>query len=346
MINIEHVKSLVESGIGMGSFSGGYEEYEGAVLEGAFSEDMCTSISEELDECVVDLHEFTAGASAMIIESALDPMADNQRLEVLSEASLAGVKERVVNFFEKLAKFFKTLAVKIASYFLAFFNMSKKWLKLNKERINKITSSDAKRKMQPWSMGMLKKLDNSNFKTEGFDQLKGIYGEAGKGAGYAGEKDSIEKEVLKNFASDLESVGKMKEWIRKSIGMAEKPSEIKVIEHKDDFLAVIEGAADLGKSLSKAAKSAADKAKAESKAWSSAAKDFKKDSKKDDDANADLAKTAKLTMQCWNVAQKAFTKYASLVQQITKKASKDCMGALNSLISATGVWKEKKDKKD
>lgn len=345
MVNIEHVKSLVESGIGMGSFSGCYEEYEGAVLEGAFSEDMCTSISEELDECVVDLHEFTAGASAMIIESALNPAGDRQRLEVLSEASMAGVKQRVVNFFEKLAKFFKTLAVKISSYFLAFFNMSKKWLKLNKERINKITSSEAKRKMQPWSMSMLDKLNNSAFKTEGFDRLKGIYGEAGSGAGYSGEKDSIEKEVLKNFSSDLESVGKMKEWITKSIGMSDKPTEIKIIEHKGDFLAVIEKAADLGKDLAKAAKTAADKAKVESKSWSSSAKDFNKKSEKDDDANANLAKTAKLTMQCWNVAQKAFTKYASLVQQITKKASKECMSALNSMVSVTGVWKDK-DKKD
>lgn len=342
MVNIEHVKSLVESGIGTGSFSGGYEEYEGAVLEGAFSEDMCTYISEELDECVVDLHEFTAGASAMIIESALNPDGDRQRLEVLSEASMAGVKQRVVNFFEKLAKFFKTLAVKISSYFLAFFNMSKKWLKLNKERINKITSSEAKRKMQPWSMSMLDKLNNSAFKTEGFDQLKGIYGEAGSGTGYTGEKDSIEKEVLKNFSSDLESVGKMNEWIAKTIGMSDKPAEIKIIEHKADFLAVIEKAADLGKDLAKAAKTAADKAKIESKSWSSSAKDFNKKSEKDDDANANLAKTAKLTMQCWNVAQKAFTKYASLVQKITKKASKECMSALNSLVSVTGALKDKK----
>lgn len=320
MFNLEHMKSLVEATIQNAPEK---EEPEVSMtmvesidIPGEFGEDMCNYIDVAITESVADIYAYSADASSMLIESAISAATGNeevaQKFNLLTEATAAGMRERVVAALKKIAAFFRGLATKIATYFTQFFNMTKGWLKINKARVTEKAKEQATVKAKPWSMDKLKKLENC-CDTSSFTAVDNILS-ASQSA------DSLEKVVVSSLLSiDCESVKGIPECLNKFMGVNSEAQDVSAM----DLLAVVEGAGQLGKNLAKQAKELSTKAHAEAKKWSGSAKEAQSE---------DLATKAKLTATGWSYAQKTFTKYATSVQQITKAAAKNSMSALTKFI--------------
>ena len=327
MFNVERVKALVESTIDAKQTNGMVESVEAIDLPGSFGPDMCQSIDVSIMESIVELHEFTSGASSILIEAACDPTSTGEKLTMLSEATQAGVKERVVAFFKKVAGFFKTLATKIASYFTAFMGMTKKWSKVAASKIKAATDNGAKKKVRSWNMTDINKLaDGMN--SASFAQLSGALNMVDKID--AKEAESV---VVGKLLSGVTSIKGIDEWVKNTAGAKAEPSEVAIFPIKDQLLEVVEKAGELGKKISDECKKLSKMADDEGKKWQKNVKEIKKDDGADDDV-----KQAKAIMTAWGVGQKAFNRYAAQVQGITRQAARESMMALNALLG-----KSKKD---
>lgn len=330
MFNVERVKALVESTIDAKQAEGLVESVEAIELPGTFGPDMCQSIDVSIMESIMELHEFTSGASSILIEAACDPTSTGEKLTMLSEATQAGVKERVVSFFKKVAGFFKTLATKIASYFTAFMSMTKKWSKVAAPKIKAATDNGAKKKIRSWNMTDINKLaDGMN--SASFTKLSVVLN-------MIVEIDAKEAEsvVVGKLLSGVTSIKGIDEWVKNTAGAKAEPSEIAIFPIKDQLLNVVENAGSLGKKISDECKKLAKLADDEQKKWQKNSKEIEKDGGSDDDVAR-----AKAIMAAWGVGMKAYNHYAAQVQGITRQAARESMMALNALLG-----KAKKDKSD
>lgn len=321
MFNVERVKALVESTIDAKQAEGLVESVEAIDLPGSFGPDMCQSIDVSIMESIVELHEFTSGASSILIEAACDPTSTGEKLTMLSEATQAGVKERVVSFFKKVAGFFKTLATKIASYFTAFMGMTKKWSKVAASKIKAATDNGAKKKIRSWNMTDINKLaDGMN--SASFAQLSGALNMVDKID--AKEAESV---VVGKLLSGVTSIKGIDEWVKNTAGAKAEPSEVAIFPIKDQLLEVVEKAGELGKKISDECKKLSKMADDEGNKWEKNVKKIEKDGGADDDV-----KQAKALMTAWGIGQKAFNRYAAQVQVITRQAARESMMALNALL--------------
>lgn len=332
MFNVERVKALVESTIDAKQTNGMVESVEAIELPGTFGPDMCQSIDVSIMESIMELHEFTSGASSILIEAACDPTSTGEKLTMLSEATQAGVKERVVAFFKKVAGFFKSLATKIASYFTAFMGMTKKWSKVAAPKIKAATDNGAKKKIRSWNMSNIDKLYGYLVA----DSYKNLDRVLASGSGV--NKDNVESFVMSQLipGASVKSVKEIDGWIKKTAGGEEEPKETAIFPIKDQLLNVVENAGSLGKKISDECKKLAKLADDEQKKWQKNSKEIEKANGADDDVAR-----AKAIMAAWGVGMKAYNRYAAQVQGVTRQAARESMMALNALLG-----KAKKDKSD
>lgn len=320
MFSLEHMKALVETSIQNAPINDPELMLEAVELPGAFSEDMCSYIDVTVTESVADVYRYTSEASGILVESALVAASGDagiqEKMSILTEATAVGIKQVVVDTLKKIAAVFQSLAVKIGSYFTQFFNMTKGWLKINRARVIDKAKEKATVKAKPWNMAKLKKLEDC-MDTTSFNGIEGVVNAMNP------TMDDIETVVVGTLMhNQCNTVKGIPEAVEKIVGADSAEVETSVM----DLLAVIEGAGEFGKKLSKHCKEMAGKAHSEAKKWAKYAGDK--------DASEDIATQAKITASGWGYAQKAFTKYAGVVQKITKSATKGSMSALTKFVGA------------
>ena len=324
MFDIERVKSLVESTIENNANAESMTEgVEGVELAGVFGQDMCDDMNLAIEESVVDFYEFTAGASAMMMEAAL---SDPTKVEVLAEAAKAGIGERVKAFFTKIANFFKSLGTKIVAYFTAFTNMTKSWKKNALPKINAATDNGRTAKLHDWDIDALLGVDAIK---SGFDAL--------------GKVEAVTTQDVQGFAlrklfgSDAPSTVKdMKNWVNAKVGATVEPKSKNVFSVKSDLLHIIDKGPDMGKAISDTCKLCSAQASKKAKEFSG----LTKDSKKNDESSDQQTQAIKNVMMAWSFAQKAITSYSGCVQTVLKSAVHESMSALNVLLKSAKKSKD------
>lgn len=315
--NFEQVKSLVESSY-MGDMDDAY------VIPGPLCEDTLRECDIDIQESAVELAEFTCGANAIMIESAI--AQDFDKVQVLQEASAQGIKDRISNLFKKIANFFKALAARFLAFVTAFLGMTKTWLKQNKKRVTDVTKSDYKYKMYDWNV--------TGIEAAGTVVNKDTFAGYGPDATVKAEWDNPTAEACKKVFGDSSGVTETKDiekYVYKLAGAGKEKTEVLVINVRDELLSVIEKVPSMGKKVSDICRYMSKQAAANADAWK------RKDTK---GLSSDDAENIKKIASVCTQAQKVISVYAGKYQKMTKAAVHESMYALNGL-----AGKGNKDKK-